>query len=79
MDTSMMARLKLLAAIGAWLGPQTAMLVLVGGALAGSTWHLFKPAAVRLRLAQSFALGPWLVGAALALMLSGPEWMGWGG
>ncbi|MBU3694501.1 MAG: prepilin peptidase [Rhodocyclaceae bacterium] len=70
--------LKLLAAIGAWLGPQAAMLVLVGGALGGSAWHLFMPATVRVRLAQSFPLGPWLVGATLALMLAGPEWMGWG-
>lgn len=71
--------LKLLAAIGAWLGPQAAMLVLVGGALAGSTWHLITPASVRARLGQSFPLGPWLVGAALALMLAGPAWMGWTG
>jgi leader peptidase (prepilin peptidase)/N-methyltransferase len=71
--------LKLLAAIGAWLGPQTAMLVLVGGTLAGSAWHLLRPVVGRTRLAQSFPLGPWLVGAALALMLAGPQWMGWTG
>ena len=71
--------LKLLAAVGAWLGPQAAMLVLVAGTVSGSAWHLFKPATVRVRLAQSFALGPWLVAAALALMLAGPGWMGWGG
>lgn len=71
--------LKLLAAVGAWLGPQAAMLVLVAGTLVGSAWHLFKPARVRVRLAQSFPLGPWLVAAALAIMLAGPAWMGWGG
>lgn len=71
--------LKLLAAIGAWLGPQSAMLVLVAGTLAGSSWHLLRPVVGRARLGQSFPLGPWLVGAALALLLAGPEWMGWGG
>jgi leader peptidase (prepilin peptidase)/N-methyltransferase len=71
--------LKLLAAVGAWLGPQAAMLVLVAGTLAGSSWHLLRPVVGRVRLAQSFPLGPWLVGAALAIMLAGPGWMGWGG
>ena len=71
--------LKLLAAIGAWLGPQATMLTLVGGALTGSLWHLLRPVGGRTRLAQSFPLGPWLVGMALALLLAGPGWMGWGG
>jgi prepilin signal peptidase PulO-like enzyme (type II secretory pathway) len=71
--------LKLLAAVGAWLGPQAAMLVLVGGTLAGSAWHLVRPVTARQRWAQSFALGPWLVAAAVVLLLGGPPWMGWPG
>jgi hypothetical protein len=71
--------LKLLAAVGAWLGPQAAMLVLVGGTLAGSAWHLVRPATASQRWAQSFALGPWLVAAAVVLLLGGPPWMGWPG
>jgi leader peptidase (prepilin peptidase)/N-methyltransferase len=70
--------LKLLAAIGAWLGPQAVMLVFVAAALVGSAWQWLRSRGRTAEVPQQFALGPWLVASTLALLLAGPAWMGWG-
>ena len=62
--------MKLLAAIGAWLGPQAVPYVLLLAALGALVWQLGVRRREALSGASEFAFGPWIA-------LGAVGWMGW--
>jgi leader peptidase (prepilin peptidase)/N-methyltransferase len=72
---------KLLAALGAWLGAQSLLPVLLLASVIGATVGLAMKAAGTLREGRYVPFGPFLAGGGLAVLLAGPQdvarWMGW--
>ena len=57
--------MKLMAAVGAWLGPLAIPIVLLIGSLMGLVWQVISIYRGRASKADEFAFGPWLIIAAL--------------
>ena len=72
---------KLLAALGAWLGAQSLLPVLLLASVVGAAVGLAMKAAGTLREGRYVPFGPFLAGGGLAVLLAGPQdvarWMGW--
>lgn len=72
---------KLLAALGAWLGAQSLLPVLLLASVIGAAVGMAMKAAGTLREGRYVPFGPFLVGGALTVLLAGPQdvarWMGW--
>lgn len=72
---------KLLAAIGAWLGWQMVLPVVLGASLLGATVGIVMKINARLREGRYVPFGPFLAGAGIAVMLAGrarvADWLGW--
>ncbi|MBP7519370.1 MAG: prepilin peptidase [Leptothrix sp. (in: Bacteria)] len=72
---------KLLAALGAWLGPTMLLPVILGASVLGAIVGLAMKAGGALREGRYVPFGPFLAGAGLVVMLAGSErvlrWMGW--
>lgn len=64
---------KLMAAIGAWLGPLGVTASIFLGSVLALTWHGVAAWGDRARLARHVAFGPFLVTGALAALLLGVE------
>ncbi|WP_395140672.1 prepilin peptidase [Schlegelella aquatica] len=73
---------KLLAAIGAWLGPSMLLPVLIGASVLGTAVGLVMKASGALREGRYVPFGPFLAGAGGAVFLLGTqtvlEWLGFG-
>ncbi len=73
---------KLLAAIGAWLGPSMLLPVLIGASVLGTGVGLVMKASGALREGRYVPFGPFLAGAGCAVFLLGTqtvlEWLGFG-
>ncbi len=73
---------KLLAAIGAWLGPSMLLPVLIGASVLGTGVGLVMKASGALREGRYVPFGPFLAGAGGAVFLLGTqtvsEWLGFG-
>lgn len=72
---------KLLAALGAWLGPTMLLPLILGASVLGAIVGLAMKASGALREGRYVPFGPFLAGAGLVVMLAGSErvlrWMGW--
>jgi leader peptidase (prepilin peptidase)/N-methyltransferase len=72
---------KLLAALGAWLGPQMILPIVLGASMLGAVVGIGMKLAGNLREGRYVPFGPFLAGAGLVVMLAGHErvlgWMGW--
>jgi len=72
---------KLMAAIGAWLGWQMIVPVLLMASVIGALVGIAMKLSATLREGRYVPFGPFLAGAALVVMLAGPErvlgWLGW--
>ncbi len=72
---------KLLAALGAWLGPAMLLPVVLAASLIGALVGLGLKAGGRLREGRYVPFGPFLAGAGLLVLYAGPQrvsgWMGW--
>ncbi len=72
---------KLMAAIGAWLGWQMIVPVLLMASVIGALVGIAMKLAATLREGRYVPFGPFLAGAALVVMLAGPAsvlgWLGW--
>lgn len=72
---------KLLAAIGAWLGWQMVLPVVLGASLLGAVVGIAMKLKARLREGRYVPFGPFLSGAGVVVMLAGRErvlgWLGW--
>lgn len=72
---------KLLAALGAWLGWQMILPVVLGASVLGAVVGLAMKASDALREGRYVPFGPFLAGSGIVVMLSGPErvlgWLGW--
>jgi leader peptidase (prepilin peptidase)/N-methyltransferase len=72
---------KLLAALGAWLGVQMVLPVVLAASLIGAAAGIVLKLSGRLREGRYVPFGPFLAGAGIAVMLAGPErvldWLGW--
>ncbi|MBL0719157.1 prepilin peptidase [Piscinibacter sp. Jin2] len=72
---------KLLAALGAWLGPAMLLPVLLAASLIGAAVGLGLKSAGHLREGRYVPFGPFLAGAGLLVLYAGPArvsaWMGW--
>jgi leader peptidase (prepilin peptidase)/N-methyltransferase len=72
---------KLLAALGAWLGAQALLPVLLLASVIGAAVGLAMKAGGTLREGRYVPFGPFLAGGGLAVLLAGPQnvtrWMGW--
>lgn len=72
---------KLLAALGAWLGPAMLLPVLLAASLIGAAVGLGLKSAGHLREGSYVPFGPFLAGAGLLVLYAGPArvsaWMGW--
>lgn len=72
---------KLLAALGAWLGPTMLLPILIGASVIGTVVGLGMKATGALREGRYVPFGPFLAGAGIAVFLIGPEtvtaWLGW--
>ena len=72
---------KLLAALGAWLGWQMVLPVVLGASILGAVVGLGMKAMSSLREGRYVPFGPFLAGAALVVLLAGPArvlgWLGW--
>jgi len=72
---------KLLAAIGAWLGPTMLLPVILAASVIGAAVGIGMKMTSRLREGRYVPFGPFLAGGGLAAMLAGPDrvmvWMGW--
>lgn len=73
---------KLLAAIGAWLGPSMLLPVLIGASVLGTLVGLAMKAGGALREGRYVPFGPFLAGAGVAVFLIGTDtvlaWLGFG-
>lgn len=72
---------KLLAALGAWLGPTMLLPILIGASVLGTVVGVVMKASGALREGRYVPFGPFLAGAGIAVFLIGPEtvtgWLGW--
>lgn len=72
---------KLLAALGAWLGPAMLLPILVGASVIGTVVGVVMKASGALREGRYVPFGPFLAGAGIAVFLIGPDallaWLGW--
>jgi leader peptidase (prepilin peptidase)/N-methyltransferase len=72
---------KLLAALGAWLGPTMLLPVILGASVIGAVVGLVMKASGALREGRYVPFGPFLAGAGWVVMMAGSErvlhWMGW--
>jgi leader peptidase (prepilin peptidase) / N-methyltransferase len=72
---------KLLAALGAWLGAQMILPVVLGASVLGAVVGLAMKASGALREGRYVPFGPFLAGSGLVVLLAGPArvlgWLGW--
>lgn len=72
---------KLLAALGAWLGPMMLLPIVLGASVLGAAVGLAMKARGTLREGRYVPFGPFLAGAGLGVLLAGPArvlgWLGW--
>ncbi len=72
---------KLLAALGAWLGPTLLLPLILGASVIGAVVGLGMKASGALREGRYVPFGPFLAGAGLVVMFAGSDrvlrWMGW--
>jgi len=72
---------KLLAAVGAWLGVKMLLPVVLGASVIGAAVGIALKLGPGLREGRYVPFGPFLAGAALVVMLAGPArvlgWLGW--
>ena len=72
---------KLLAALGAWLGVQMILPIVLGASLIGAVVGIFMKATGALREGRFVPFGPFLAGAGIVVLLAGQErvlgWLGW--
>ena len=72
---------KLLAALGAWLGWQMVLPVVLGASVLGAAVGLAMKATSGLREGRYVPFGPFLAGSAVVVLLAGPArvlgWLGW--
>ena len=72
---------KLLAALGAWLGWQMILPVVLGASVIGAVVGLVMKSSGALREGRYVPFGPFLAGAGLAVMFAGTprvlDWLGW--
>jgi leader peptidase (prepilin peptidase)/N-methyltransferase len=72
---------KLLAALGAWLGVQMILPIVLGASILGAVVGIFMKATGALREGRFVPFGPFLAGAGIVVLFAGPErvlgWLGW--
>ncbi|CAN7171023.1 prepilin peptidase [Rhizobacter sp. LjRoot28] len=72
---------KLLAALGAWLGVQMILPIVLGASVIGAIVGIGMKMASNLREGRYVPFGPFLAGGGIVVMLAGPErvlgWLGW--
>lgn len=72
---------KLLAALGAWLGVQMILPIVLGASVLGAVVGIFMKATGALREGRFVPFGPFLAGAGIVVLLAGPPrvlgWLGW--
>lgn len=72
---------KLLAALGAWLGVQMILPIVLGASVIGAIVGIGMKLASTLREGRYVPFGPFLAGGGIVVMLAGPErvlgWLGW--
>ena len=72
---------KLLAALGAWLGWQMILPIVLGASLLGAAVGLAMKASGALREGRYVPFGPFLAGAGVVVLLAGSArvlaWLGW--
>jgi leader peptidase (prepilin peptidase)/N-methyltransferase len=72
---------KLLAALGAWLGPTMLLPILIGASVLGTVVGVVMKASGALREGRYVPFGPFLAGAGIAVFLIGEsvitDWLGW--
>lgn len=72
---------KLLAALGAWLGVQMILPIVLAASVLGAVVGIGMKLTGSLREGRYVPFGPFLVGAGIGVMLAGPErvlhWLGW--
>ena len=72
---------KLLAALGAWLGLQMLLPVILGASILGALVGIGMKLRASLREGRYVPFGPFLAGAGIAVLLAGPTrvlgWLGW--
>jgi leader peptidase (prepilin peptidase)/N-methyltransferase len=72
---------KLLAALGAWLGVKMLLPIILGASLIGAVVGIAMKLSAALREGRYVPFGPFLAGAALAVLLAGQPrvlgWLGW--
>jgi leader peptidase (prepilin peptidase) / N-methyltransferase len=72
---------KLLAALGAWLGWQMVLPIVLGASVLGAVVGIAMKMSSALREGRYVPFGPFLAGSGLVVLLAGPErvldWLGW--
>jgi leader peptidase (prepilin peptidase)/N-methyltransferase len=72
---------KLLAALGAWLGVQMVLPIVLAASVIGAVVGIVMKVSGSLREGRYVPFGPFLAGAGIVVMLAGPErvldWLGW--
>jgi leader peptidase (prepilin peptidase)/N-methyltransferase len=72
---------KLLAALGAWLGVQMILPIVLGASVLGAVVGIVMKVSGALREGRYVPFGPFLAGAGIVVMLAGPDrvlgWLGW--
>jgi leader peptidase (prepilin peptidase)/N-methyltransferase len=72
---------KLLAALGAWLGWQMILPIVLGASVLGAVVGIAMKVSSSLREGRYVPFGPFLAGSGLVVLLAGPErildWLGW--
>ncbi|MDZ7855200.1 A24 family peptidase [Sphaerotilus sp.] len=72
---------KLLAALGAWLGPAMLLPIVLGASLLGAVVGIGMKLSAKLREGRYVPFGPFLAGGGAVVLLAGSErvmqWMGW--
>ena len=72
---------KLLAALGAWLGWQMILPIVLGASVIGAIAGIAMKASSRLREGRYVPFGPFLAGSGIVVMLAGKQrvlgWLGW--
>jgi leader peptidase (prepilin peptidase)/N-methyltransferase len=72
---------KLLAALGAWLGWQMILPIVLGASVIGAVVGIAMKMSSTLREGRYVPFGPFLAGGGIVVMLAGPErvlgWLGW--
>ena len=72
---------KLLAALGAWLGVQMVLPIVLAASVLGALVGIAMKMSGALREGRYVPFGPFLAGAGIAVMLAGPDrvldWLGW--